>query len=288
MAAYQVAADWSYFQRVLSAAYKRRVGIFRCTFSPDFPDPNFLANANQAHLLYSQGHADGFILYTVFLPQYTPAQQYDAFWRQVGPKVPDWMLGVMGDVESWRGQPYQINGNHSAAFNNLMGRHAHQMGSWNAVPWYGNAGDLAEIIPQRDPRMWGILAAYTGKLQFKAVKGARGQQYTNGQITGPRVGLTRLPTASAPFGNIDHNYLDFKSGAALRAFMRPATKPPVAAKPVATHPAPEPVSVTTTYDATRGSTLVSSNGQYRLILGDRGGLGIQKNGKTVHVISKGN
>jgi hypothetical protein len=278
--------DWSSFQAYLDSTYNRRIGIFRCSFSPDYADPKFLGNANQAARAFDAGEVDGFILYQVLLKRYTVKQQYDALWSQVGPKVPDWMLGVMEDLEVWRGASYEQHGDMSSMYNQIAGMHAQKLGSLNAVPWYGNSSDLNELIPRRDKRTWGILAAYTGKLEFKNVAGARGQQYTNGNYNGPLVGRNRLPLATPPFGRCDHNYLDFKSGAALRAFMRPDT--------VQNKPKPPPIPVPAPTPPPKHRALVPHNvigktpdGKSELRFFDDGGLTIHHSDGSYTTVSKG-
>jgi hypothetical protein len=284
-----ITPDWSYFQNYLDKTFNRRIGIFRCSFSPDFADPRFLGNANLAKVLYDEGKVDGFICYQVLLKSYTVKQQYDAFWKQIGPNVPDWLLGVMEDLEVWGGKSYEQHGDMSAMYNQIAGMHAKEFGSLRAVPWYGNSSDLNELIPHRDKRTWGILAAYTGKLQFKSIAGARGQQYTNGVYAAPIVGLKRLPLSTPPFGNCDHNYLDFKNGAALRAFMRPDTVPTPKPKPPVPVPVPTPPPPPPHPRPATGYTVVgkSPNGNNELRLFNNGGLILHHSDDTRVVISKG-
>jgi hypothetical protein len=124
-----ITPDWSYFQNYLDKTFNRRIGIFRCSFSPDFADPRFLGNANLAKVLYDEGKVDGFICYQVLLKSYTVKQQYDAFWKQIGPNVPDWLLGVMEDLEVWGGKSYEQHGDMSAMYNQIAGMHAKEFGS---------------------------------------------------------------------------------------------------------------------------------------------------------------
>lgn len=281
----------------LDDTFNRRVAIVRAMFSPSYPDQKFLGNAIAAAKLFAAGKIDGIILYCVMLTSYTAAQQYDALWKLVGPKLPPWLLGVMLDVESWDGTSYAIHGNRSPLFNRLAGMHSHNLpGGLNSVPFYGNEGNLAEIIPDRDPRMWGILARYSGALDYRArgVHGVRGQQYTDGKLSWgvPVVGGSKAPIASKPFGPCDHNYLDFASGKALRAFMRPDTvakapTPPVVLHPPVVQPKPAPGPALPPYNVARGSTLVSTNGHTRVIVLDNGGVLVQRDGKTIHTLAKG-
>jgi hypothetical protein len=235
--------DTSEFQRPVDASFNRDVLSFRVMFGNGYLDPKFLANANEVAKLYSAGKISGAILYTVYLGNQSVASQYAATWKAIGPTAPPWLLGIMIDVERWGGQSYAISGNHSTQLNQLFGMHAHKMGHWNGCIGYGNSGDLASIWPQRDPRCHVIVASYGASLTYKSVRGAIGQQYTDGQT---KWGVpSGLPTSTPPFGSCDHNVLPgFKDGAALRASMRPAAAKPVAkpvAKPAANpHPYPLP------------------------------------------------
>lgn len=235
-----VAPDASEYQHVLDGTFNRRVVIFRVMFGNGYLDPHFLANANAAAALYKAGKIDGAILYTVYLGGQSVASQYAATWKAIGPTAPPWLLGIMIDVESWRGQSYAISGNHSAQLNSLYGMHAHKMGHWNGCIGYGNVSDLAAIWPSRDSRCHVIVASYSSSLTYKGVRGAIGQQYTDG--SGKWGVPAGLPTSTPPFGHCDHNvFPGFKDGAALRKSMRPAAA--AAVKPVivpATKPIPRP------------------------------------------------
>jgi hypothetical protein len=228
--------DVSEFQTPLTDDYGRRLLIMRVTFGAHYLDRHFLANAKAAKRLHDRGEIDGVILYVVYLASATPAQQFAAAKKAVGLKPPAWLAGFMIDVETWRGQSYAIRGDHSKPINQLGGLLAGYMRTFNAVLIYGNRGDLAEVCPKRDRRFRVIVASYGSQLVYKQVKGAIGQQYTNGQSkwAAPKIGGKPLPRSSAPFGACDHNvFPGFKTERALVASMRPtAAKPPAAKSPV--------------------------------------------------------
>jgi hypothetical protein len=297
--AHLICPDVSKYQRKLDQTYERDFIIFKVTFGAHLVDPHFLANANAAKRLYDAGKIAGALLYTVYTSSPVKAQ-FDAVWGTdaVGPKVPDWLTGIMIDVETWRGQSYQLSGNHSKRINQLYGLHAHKMGSWDSVIAYGNAGDLHELYPGRDRRCRVIVAAYSSQLKYKKERGAIGQQYTDGQAkwSVPRFGGKALPRGSKPFGRCDHNvFPGVSNGKELVKLLRPSQlthakqhpKPPVVAhvkpavKPkVVAAPAPH-------YNAKRGSSLVSPNGAHALFLKNDGTLEVRHNGVHESTVPKG-
>jgi hypothetical protein len=197
-----ICPDVSEFQSPLDSSYARDFVIFRGSFGPSYQDRNFLANANAAASLHAKGTLAGAVIYTVYLPGQVQAQ-FDFLWRLIGPTPPPWLAGIMIDVEHWGGTSYSISGDHSREINQLYGLHAHRMGSWRSVIAYGNQGDLASIYPGRDPRCRVIVAGYSSRLTYSNVRGAIGQQYTDGSSKYPTP--AGLPRSSAPFGNCDHN-----------------------------------------------------------------------------------
>jgi hypothetical protein len=241
-----ICPDVSEFQRPLTGAYGRRLLIARVTFGAHYLDRNFLANASAARKLYAAGEIDGVILYVVYLGTATPKEQFAAAKKAVGPTPPAWLAGFMIDVETWRGQSYAIHGDHSKQINQLGGLLAGYMRTYRAVLLYGNRSDLAEVTPHRDPRFRVIVASYGSQLVHTQVRGAIGQQYTDGQTKWavPRLGGKPLPRSSAPFGACDHNvFPGFATAKALVASMRPAvapSKPVVKPKPVRKPAAPKP------------------------------------------------
>lgn len=280
-----ITPDVSEFQVTLDHSYPRDFVILRASFGAGYQDKRFLANAAAAAELYRQGRIAGVILYHVYLPGLVKAQ-FDFFWSLVGPTVPDWLAGVMIDVETWRGQSYEIRGDHSAEINDLAGRHAHRLGSFDAVLAYGNAGDLAQVYPHRDKRVRVVQASYASRIKL-TVPGAIGQQYTDGSSRWPSP--KGLPTVTKPFGRCDHNVFPaFANGKALRAALRPvpgkhATPPPAPkppAKPVAKPPAPRPHYPHANV-AAHDHALVAPAGAWALILGDDGRLDLRHNG--IHV-----
>ncbi|HEU5265442.1 MAG TPA: hypothetical protein VFU35_02035 [Jatrophihabitans sp.] len=294
--AHLICPDVSEFQRPLDHTYGRDFIIFRVTFGANYLDPHFLANANAVKRLHDQGKVAGVLLYTVYTSSPVKAQ-FDAVWKAIGPKVPSWLTGIMLDVETWRGKSYELSGNHSKRINQLYGLHAHRMRSWQSVIAYGNAGDLAELYPGRDRRCRVIVASYGPQLTYKKVRGAIGQQYSDGQPKWrvPRLGGKALPRASTPFGPCDHNvFPGLPDAKALIKLLRPTQlahaashpKPPVvtlakpAVKPKVAAPAPH-------YNVKRGNSLVSADGAHALFLKDDGTLEIRHNGAHEGTVLKG-
>ena len=174
-----VCPDVSVFQRSLDSTFTRDFVIFRVTFGAHRLDSHFLANASAVKRLHNEGRVAGALLYTVYTSD-PVRSQFDAVWKAIGPTIPPWLTGIMIDVESWRGQSYELSGDHSKAINQLYGLHAHSMGSWNSVIAYGNISDLNSLYPHRDRRCRVIVAAYSSTLSYKKVQGAIGQKYSDG------------------------------------------------------------------------------------------------------------
>jgi hypothetical protein len=284
-----ICPDVSEFQAPLDHTFTRDFIIFRVLFGAHYPDPKFLQNANAAKRLYDQGRLAGVLLYVVYTSD-SPQDQFEAAWDLIGPRVPDWLTGIMIDVETWRGQSYELSGDHSRAINRLYGLHAHRMGSWDSVIAYGNAGDLAELYPGRDRRCRVIVASYGPTLAYKHVRGAIGQQYTDGQPKWdvPSIGGVPLPRASAPFGACDHNvFPGCRTGKDLVRLLRPAqlTGKPV---PIGEDDGQHDHHLTVRHRARRANVLVSPSGEYALFLADDGTLEIRHNGTRQSVVQKVN
>ncbi len=283
-----ICPDVSQYQTPLDHTFTRDFVIFRVTFGAHKVDPKFLANANAAKRLYDEGRIDGVLLYTVYTADPVD-HQFDAVWRAIGPTIPDWLTGIMIDVESWHGEPYALHGDHSKSINRLYGKHAQRMGSSSAVIAYGNRSDLAELYPGRDHRCKVIVAAYTSELIYKQVRGAIGQQYSDGshRWSVPKVHGRELPRHSEPFGHCDHNvFPDHPDGRSLVRELRPAQignrrapqhdlpRPhPPRRKTVRTRPSPDPAPA---------SALVSRNGQYAMVVHDDGAIEVRRSHIPAH------
>jgi len=283
-----ICPDVSEFQVPLDQRFTRDFVIFRVTFGADYLDPHFLANANAAKRLYEDGRIAGALVYVVYTADAVKAQ-FDSAWDAIGPHVPEWLTGIMIDVETWRGQRYELSGDHSRRINRLYGMHAHRMGSWHSVIAYGNAGDLRELYPGRDTRCRVIVANYGSRLAYRKVHGAIGQQYTDGQKKWPvpKVGGVRLPRASAPFGHCDHSvFPGCANGRDLVALLRPAQLHP--ARPRDTGAGAEinrPHAIRRDADE-RPNSLVSRSGNYALVLGNDGTLEVRHNGTREALVQK--
>lgn len=267
-----VCPDVSEFQVPLDHTFNRDFVIFRVTFGAHYVDPHFLANANAAKRLFDQGRLAGALLYVVYTSAPVRAQ-FDLAWKAIGPTVPEWLTGIMIDVETWRGQSYALSGDHSQAINRLYGLHAHRMGGWSSVIAYGNAGDLAELYPARDRRCRVIVANYGPSLAYRKVRGALGQQYTDGQAKWdvPTIGGTPLPRASAPFGRCDHNvFPGFANGAELVKLLRPSQLQPRRTDTDVHHLPVRRSTGGVAVHGTPGNSLISPNGQYALFLNNDG------------------
>jgi hypothetical protein len=195
----------------------------------------------------------------------------------------------MIDVETWRGKSYELSGDHSRPVNRLYGLHAHRMGSWDSVIAYGNAGDLDELYPGRDRRCRVIVANYGSRLAYRKVRGAIGQQYTDGQKKWPvpKIGRVRLPRHSAPFGHCDHNvFPGFATGRDLVKLLRPAQLEGAKAHDNGQPDAidrPHPVQHNS---VRRGGSLVSPSGEYALLLDNSGTLEVRHNGTRQAIVQK--
>jgi hypothetical protein len=283
-----ICPDESEFQPIITNKFGRRVLILRAAFGAHYEDKHFLSNAVVADWLYRHGVIDGVILYQVYLASATPQEQYAFLWKLIGPTIPDWLIGIMIDLEHWAGTSYAITGNQSKPINTLYALNCHRLGTWNGCGLYGNRGDLASLAPQRDSRMWVIVAAYGSSLIYKSVKGAIGQQYSDGSSKWPvpSIGGAALPRSTSGV-SCDHNVFDpprFPTGVKLRAFMRPTTaRPPTkpSSKPPANPPAVKPYYRAATAP---GTALVSPNRTYAAFLADDGRIDIRHSGTHVRYL----
>jgi hypothetical protein len=285
-----ICPDVSEFQVPLDESFTRDFVIFRVTFGAHYLDPHFAANRKAAHELYHEGRLAGALLYVVYTDDPVKAQ-YEAAWDAIGATIPRWLTGIMIDVETWRGQSYELSGDHSHRINRLYGMHAHRLGSWHSVIAYGNAGDLEELYPGRDPRCRVIVANYGSRLAYRNVRGAIGQQYTDGQKKWPvpKIDGTRLPRASAPFGHCDHNvFPGCATGRDLVRLLRPAQLGSGTGRPDDPDTSDTPRQPVRHYDAKRGNSLVSPSGDYALVLGNDGTLEVRHNGTREALVQKVN
>lgn len=284
-----ICPDVSEFQVPLDGTFTRDFVIFRVTFGADYLDPHFRANADAAEKLYDDGRIAGALLYVVYTSD-PVKEQYDAAWKAIGPRVPDWLTGIMIDVETWRGQSYELSGDHSRRINHLYGLHAHRMGSWQSVIAYGNACDLDELHPDRDRRCRVIVASYGSRLAYRKVRGALGQQYTDGKKRWPvpKIGGVRLPRASAPFGHCDHNvFPGFANGRELVKLLRPGQLTGAATRAGHDEVIDRPHRVRRN-DLKGSNSLVSTSGDYALVLANDGTLEVRHNGHRESLVQKVN
>jgi hypothetical protein len=289
-----VIPDISEFQSTaIDLTYTRDAVIFRGSFGASYPDHKFLANAGAAAVLWSRGRlSGGAVIYTVFTATESVQSQYNELWNLIGPKVPDWLTGIMIDVEEWAGQPYEIRGDHSAAINRLYGMHVAKMGSSKAVKAYHNVGDGRAVYPRRDARCDVVVAGYVGQNPMpQVVPGAVGWQYTNGVMN-----YTTYPKASTPMGACDHNiFPTVRNGAQFRALWgrpaqgaaAPAVKPPVAKPKPVVAPKPAPAPKPKPAGPSAKEIAVSPDGTSHLIIANDGTLTVRKSGRHLYTIPRG-
>lgn len=310
MTRHLICPDVSEFQVPLDQTYTRDFVIFRVMFGAHYLDPKFLRNAGAAKRLYDEGRIAGVLLYVVYTAD-PVREQFASTWRAIGPRIPPWLTGIMIDVETWRGKSYELSGDHSKRINRLYGLHAHRLRNWNSVIAYGNTGDLQGLYSGRDKRCRVIVASYGSSLGYRNVRGAIGQQYSDGQprYPVPRLAGTRLPRHSAPFGQCDHNvFPGIANGRELVRLLRPeqlapttgTPKRPRVAVPVAKKrkpavaptrvpapartptrpvqvPAPQPTTAkkALTSVASEPHAIVSPNGKHALVVRNDGSLEVQ-------------
>lgn len=217
-----VCPDTNEFTGVPRATGLRRYNhdflIFRVSFGTSYLDRKFLQTAAATKALFDAGVIAGAVGYGVpIFAQGTAEQHVDFLTKQLGPTPPDWLAGLMQDLETWNGASYEQHGDHSDFVDEYDHLCEQYMGGGARAIDYGNEGDLAELAPHRKPRP-AIVASYGPQLVVHDVPGAIGQQYTNGQVHGPK----GLPLRTRGIGACDHNYFPgFSDGHALRAFLRP-------------------------------------------------------------------
>lgn len=285
-----ITPDVSEFQVGMTDAYPRPAVIFRGAFGTWKMDDRFLVNAGAAKRLWDAGKLrGGAVVYQVPLIDATAKQTCDYLWRLIGPKVPDWLTGIMLDVESWRGTSYEVRGDQSARFNTLYGLNAHRMGSWKACKGYANWGDMQALWPRRDPRCEYVEANYGPVMPTRP--GKVGQQYTDGS---GRWSMPKgMPASTVPFGNCDHNAFPGINDAAgfRRAWGRPTWAEmhgaPVVVPPVV-KPAPGPLHAPVPhYNVKRGNSLVSPDGSRAVFFSNDGRLEVRHNGQHQAWITEG-
>lgn len=219
--AYVIAPDVSHYQAALTVAYPRDFAVFKGTQGVNYLDEHFLVNAGVAVSLHAQGKLAGAVVYHVFSVD-SPAAQFAKIQAAIGPTPPPWLAGVMIDLESWPGTPYEIRGDHSAAVNELGGLLAAWLGSWRRTWLYGNQYDLRALAPRRDQRMPVVVAAYTSQLVYTSIPGAIGQQYSDGETrwSVPIINGQPLPRTTPGLGYCDHNvFPGFADGTSLVHWM---------------------------------------------------------------------
>jgi hypothetical protein len=293
-----VCPDESEFQPPISRQFDRRMVILRVAFGAHYADQKFATSRVVLDWLYAHRIIDGAVLYQVYLSSATPQEHYAFAWGLIGKTVPPWLMGVMLDVEAWSGTSYPVRGDHSRQVNALGALHAHKLGSWRAVWLYGNRNDLASIVPKRDARFPVIVASYGPQLVYGQVKGAIGQQYTDGLAKWglPKLFGKVLPRSTAGV-QCDHNVFDparFPSAAVLRAWMYPAARPAPAPKPpVVVKPKP-PVTPPVVKPAgphykhavlhAHDDALVAPRGAWAWLLLDDGRVSVRHNGRHVRYL----
>lgn len=224
---YLIAPDVSHYQPALTTSYPRDFVIFKATQGTTYLDSHFLVNAGVAHSLHASGKLAGAVVYHVYTGESVSAQ-FAKIKAAIGPTPPDWLAGVMIDLESWAGTSYALHGDQSTSVNALYAMLAAYMGSTRAALIYGNQGDLDSLAAHRDTRAPVILAAYTSELRYGSIRGAIGQQYSDGQLHNlvPSIGGQQLPRSTAGLGNCDHNvFPGYANGASLREWLRPTAHP---------------------------------------------------------------
>jgi hypothetical protein len=280
-----VVCDDSEHNALLTPEYPRSAIILRAAFGDYWQDQHFLQNTGVVAKLWDEGKLDGgCVLYQPFIRPGTARSHYDYLWKLIGPKVPDWLTGIMPDEESWNGAPYAQHGDQSSQLNAYCGMNAHRMGSWKSVKGYANQSDFNALWRHRDARIDVILAAYTGRLMPHTVPHQVAQQITDGHYAPPR----GYPSSTPPFGPSDHNvFFGIKNADEFRALWgrpprvpKPVHRPPVHRKPVPV-PSKTPAHVPS---AVLGK---SPSGAVTLHLHDDGGLTVHENGKFLYIVPRG-
>jgi hypothetical protein len=187
--------DISEYQPVVDDSYTRRWLSFRLCFAGRI-DNHAAANLAWCVKARAAGRIDGFTGYVV--PQ--PGSN-DAIMAAVNSlKFPADAV-VMIDGEKWNGTSYQINGDHSAEFNQLAMRLRVRQGNRPDLVWaYGNRGPDLEVWPRKAPWLGWVVASYGGDQPVE--KNAVGWQYTDGE---PAYDHPDRPSSTPPFGRCDHN-----------------------------------------------------------------------------------
>lgn len=194
------APDVSTFQAPVDNSFDREWLIFRVCFngSIDTHAQHNLAWCVQAR---TAGKIKGFTGYVVPLPGGNAAVLASLDELGFPHDAP-----VMIDAEKWNGQPYQINGDHSAQFNDLADALRERQGGRDDLVWaYGNRGPDLEVWPHKAPWLGWVVASYTSADTLTdPPANLIGWQYTDGE---PAYDNPHRPHSSAPFGRCDHNAL---------------------------------------------------------------------------------
>lgn len=193
-----VTADISSYQAVVDDRYPRDWLIFRACHG-DYLDANAARNLAWCVKARESGRLLNFSVYVVYAPGETT--MILRILDRLG--VPDDCV-IEIDVETWRGQSYEISGDHSAELNILASKlRVRQQGRSDLVCRYGNRGDMVEVWPSAPKWIGWVVASYGGSKPTD-VPNLAGWQYTDGQ---PQYAVTGLPSTSSPFGRCDHDVL---------------------------------------------------------------------------------
>jgi hypothetical protein len=192
-----IAPDVSEFQAPVDDSFDRDWLIFRICFNGNIDD-HAAHNLAWAKKATAAGRIKGFTGYVVPLPggnDACVASLDEIGWPHDAP--------VMIDAEKWRGEPYEIFGDHSDQFNNLAARIRTRQGGQDDLAWaYGNRGPDLEVWPRKASWLGWVVASYGGSKPDEP--NLIGWQYTDGQ---PEFDRPDMPHTSAPFGRCDHNAL---------------------------------------------------------------------------------
>ncbi|MCW2496057.1 hypothetical protein [Jatrophihabitans sp.] len=274
-----IANDRSEFNARLGLSLDRRLAVFRCTFGASKIDNKFLENANDAAADFKAGRIDGVVLYAVYTNE-SIASQFALFWKAIGPSIPPWLVAVMHDVETWRGQSYALHGDHSTSINTLIGMHAAKFKTFNSQLAYANWGDKQELVPRLDSRVRYVEAKYSSEIPSRPRKVA--QQYDDGSSTYgvPRIGGVSLPRTAPGGERVDS--IVFPAFATAKAFVA-SCRPSVAAKPAPKPPAPKPAPLPL-YPVSLPDGLRDTSRHYWLGVTDQGHVQLHKDHKLIRTL----
>lgn len=191
------APDVSEFQVPVDDSFNRDWLIFRVSFNGNV-DSRARQNLAWAKKARADGRIKGFTGYVVPLPGGNAAcvASLDAIGFPAD-------APVMIDAEKWRGQTYEIFGDHSDQFNELARLLRGRQNGRDDLVWaYGNRGPDIEVWPRKADWLGWVVASYGGSKPDEP--NMIGWQYTNGQ---PEYDRDGFPHATPPFGRCDHNAL---------------------------------------------------------------------------------